>query len=240
MTLKLYFIKCPERYISQSIVPLRTFVLHDGFMSLYCKKYLIKQTFSSDITNFFIELRQKIPYKHGIKIISPRWASRRFPGIAGSAGNQGSYRKFRKSHQILSQIYRNIDKLCLGKKSSKNKIFRRFRVLEYALWQKTKTWKCRKSTESFLNQKIPIVNSYHQKTAKKLPIWYQSTICGFNNQKSYLFQGSILSFVGNFEQYFESCVMITQNPLKIALNKINGPNTSKIQLIKIFRGFRVF
>ena len=121
------------------------------------------------------------------------------------------------------------------------KIFCGFRVSEYALWQKTKTWKCQKPTESFLNQKIPIANSYHyQKTAKKLPIWYLSTIFGFNNQKSYLFQGSMLSFVDNFEQHFESCVLITQNPLKIALNKINGLNTSKIQLIKIFRGFRVF
>ena len=33
------------------------------------------------------------------------------------------------------------------------KTFHGFRVFEYALWQKTKTWKCRKSTESFLNQK---------------------------------------------------------------------------------------
>ena len=121
------------------------------------------------------------------------------------------------------------------------KIFRGFRITEYALWQKTKTRKLRKSTESFLNQKIPIVNSCHyQKTAKKLPIWYLSTIFGFNNQKSYLFQGSMLSFVDNFKQHFESYVLITQNPLKIALNKINGLNTLKIQLIKIFRGFCVF
>ena len=35
---------------------------------------LIKQFFSSDI-NFLIELRWKIPYELGIKIISPRWAS---------------------------------------------------------------------------------------------------------------------------------------------------------------------
>ena len=121
------------------------------------------------------------------------------------------------------------------------KILRGFRVYEYAPWQKLKTRKSWKSTESFLNQKIPIVNCYHyQKTAKKLPIWYISTIFGFNNQKSYLFQGSILSFVDNFEQHFESCALITQNPLKIALNKINCLNTSKIQLIEIFRGFRVF
>ena len=46
--------------------------------------------------------------------------------------------------------------------TSKNellKIFRGFRVFEYALWQKTKTRKCRKSTESFLNQKAPSVNA---------------------------------------------------------------------------------
>ena len=121
------------------------------------------------------------------------------------------------------------------------KIFRGFCIFEYGLRQKVKTRKCRKSTESFLNQKIAIANSYHyQKTAKKLPIWYLNTIFGFNNQKSYLFQGSMLSFVDNFKQHFESYVLITQNPLKIALNKINDLNTSKIQLIKIFRGFRVF
>ena len=36
-------------------------------------------------------------------------------------------------------------------KSSKNNIFRGFHVFKYVLWQKTKTWKCQKSTESFLN-----------------------------------------------------------------------------------------
>ena len=109
-------------------------------------------------------------------------------------------------------------------------MFRGLRVFEYALWQKnekrktknkkTKTQKCRKSTESFINQKIPIFNSYHyQKTAKKLPIWYLSTIFGFNNQKSYLFQGSMLSFVDNFKQHFESCVLIIQNPFEYALEQ---------------------
>ena len=34
----------------------RAFVLHNSFTSPYCKKYLIKQSFSSDI-NFLIELR---------------------------------------------------------------------------------------------------------------------------------------------------------------------------------------
>ena len=32
----------------------------------------------------------------------------------------------------------------------------------------------------------------------------------------------MLSFVDNFEQYFESCVLNTQNPFKGALNKVNG------------------
>ena len=46
----------------------------------------------------------------------------------------------------------------LTSKSSKNKIFRGFRLFEYALWQKTKTRKRRKSTESFLNQKAHSFN----------------------------------------------------------------------------------
>ena len=37
-------------------------------------------------------------------------------------------------------------------------IFCGFQVFEYTLWQKMKTWKHQKSTESFLNQKIHIVN----------------------------------------------------------------------------------
>ena len=46
----------------------------------------------------------------------------------------------------------------LTSKSSKNKIFHGFRVFEYVLWQKTKTRKCRKSTESFLNKKATSAN----------------------------------------------------------------------------------
>ena len=38
-------------------------------------------------------------------------------------------------------------------KSTKNKIFNEFPVFEYALWEKMKSRKNRKSTESFLNQK---------------------------------------------------------------------------------------
>ena len=33
------------------------------------------------------------------------------------------------------------------------KIFRGFRIFKYALWQKTKTQKCWRSTKGFLNQK---------------------------------------------------------------------------------------
>ena len=36
-------------------------------------------------------------------------------------------------------------------------IFRGFRVLKYALWQKTKTRKRQKCTESFLNLKHPLL-----------------------------------------------------------------------------------
>ena len=64
-------------------------------------------------------------------------------------------------------------------------IFRGFRVFEYAVWQKTKTRKCRKSTESFPNKKNLSVNSYdYQKTAKKLPLCYLSTILALITRKS--------------------------------------------------------
>ena len=49
--------------------------MHNGFTSPYCQNYLIKQSFSSDIKNFLIELRLKIPFERGIKMISPRCTS---------------------------------------------------------------------------------------------------------------------------------------------------------------------
>ena len=49
---------------------------------------------------------------------------------------------------------------------------------------------------------------------------------GFNNKKNY-FRASVLGFVNNFEQYFESCVLNTQNPFKGAPNKVNGLITLK-------------
>ena len=56
----------------------------------------------------------------------------RFPGIAGNAGNHGNDGKFHESHKILNQIYRNVNKLCLGKisrqKEVRIKFFLRFHV----------------------------------------------------------------------------------------------------------------
>ena len=61
----------------------------------------------------------------------------------------------------------------------------------------------------------------------------------FNNKKSQ-FQGSIVSASWYFEQHLESFVMNTQNAWESARNQINRINTSKNELLKIFRGFRVF
>ena len=46
--------------------------------------------------------------------------------------------------------------------------------------------------------------------------------------------------IDNFEQHFDICVLNAQNPQKSAQNQINGLNTSKNELKKIFRGFRIF
>ena len=68
-----------------------------------------------------------------------------------------------------------------------------FRDFEYALWQKTKTCKCRKSTESLPNKKTLIDNGYHyQKTAKELQIWYLSIIL------SLIIRKATFSFNGKF------------------------------------------
>ena len=53
-----------------------------------------------------------------------------------------------------------------GVDTSKNEfmeIFRGFHVSEYALWQKTKSQKCRKLTEHLLSKETPIANGYHYK-----------------------------------------------------------------------------
>ena len=75
----------------------------------------------------------------------------------------------------------------LTSKSSKNKIFRGFRVFQCALWQKTKTWKCRKSTESFL---IPKSTQYSVNLLSLLENCQKAVtmLCkynfGFNNRKA--------------------------------------------------------
>ena len=46
--------------------------------------------------------------------------------------------------------------------------------------------------------------------------------------------------IDNLEQHFESCALNAQNAWKSAGNQINSFNTSKNELIKIFRGFRYF
>ena len=70
--------------------------------------------------------------------------------------------------QHIESCVLNTEKVCKSARNQINslntsenrllKIFLSFRVFEYALWQKTKTRKCWKSTESFLNQKIHIAN----------------------------------------------------------------------------------
>ena len=52
----------------------------------------------------------------------------RFPGIAGNAGNHGNDGKFHESHKILNQIYRNVNKLCLGKISRQKEVRIKFSV----------------------------------------------------------------------------------------------------------------
>ena len=46
--------------------------------------------------------------------------------------------------------------------------------------------------------------------------------------------------IDNLEQHFESCALNAQNAKKSVGNQIYSLNTSKNELIKIFRGFRVF
>ena len=46
--------------------------------------------------------------------------------------------------------------------------------------------------------------------------------------------------IDNFEQHFVNCVLNEQNTQKSAQKQINSLNTSKNELMEIFRGFRVF
>ena len=76
------------------------------------------------------------------------------------------------------------------------------------------------------NPEMTSGNGYHcKKTAKVQPICYLSTILALITRKA-TFELQCL-FVDNFEQYFESSVLNTQNPFKGALNKVYGLITSK-------------
>ena len=46
--------------------------------------------------------------------------------------------------------------------------------------------------------------------------------------------------IDNFEQHFESCVLITQDAQMSAQNQINSLSTSRNEPMKIFRGFWIF
>ena len=78
------------------------------------------------------------------------------------AENHGNHGKFHKSYQILNQTKRYINKLCLGKISRYKTVRIKFSVdSEFSnkpYDKKRKTRKSRKSTQSFPNQKAPIVN----------------------------------------------------------------------------------
>ena len=77
------------------------------------------------------------------------------------------------------------------------------------------------------NPEITSGNDYHcWKTAKVQTNLLSKYYFGFNNRKSY-FRASMFGSLDIFEQYFESCVLNTQNPFKGALNKVSGLITSK-------------
>ena len=58
----------------------------------------------------------------------PLSRSGRLPGIAGNAENDGNDGKVHRSHQILNQIFRHINKLCLGKISRQKVVRIKFSV----------------------------------------------------------------------------------------------------------------
>ena len=74
--------------------------------------------------------------------------------------------------------------------TSKNepmKIFRDFRVFEYALWQKTKTLEMPQVNRKLSKLKAPIANDCnYQKTAEKPSISYLSTIWALTIRKATL------------------------------------------------------
>ena len=120
------------------------------------------------------------------------------------------------------------------------KFFRVFRLFEYSLWQKTKTWKCRKSIASFLNQKTPSSDALPLLgTAKKISIYCLNTILTIITEKvTFKLQQKVL--LNDFEQHFQSCILNARDTYESAENQINSLNALKKELIKNFPWFLGF
>ena len=85
------------------------------------------------------------------------------------------------------------------------KIFRGLGVFEYAVWQKTKTRKYRKSKESFLNKKASTVKV---NITRKLLNSYQFVIkyrLSFNKKKMQLSSFNISTFPANISTSDQRC-----------------------------------
>ena len=125
---------------------------------------------------------QKIKLKQRIA-----WA-RSIPQIVGNVGNHGNDRKCHKRRQILNQFKRN-NELRFGKnlkpKSSKNKIFRGFRVFKYVLLQKNENLEMpeinRKLSKSKKHSVLTVYCYY--KTAKKQAVCNLRTILALITEK---------------------------------------------------------
>ena len=94
------------------------------------------------------------------------WRPGRFPGIAGNAGNHGNDGKFHESHKILNQIWRNINKLCLGKISRQKDIYKNKILWFPGFWicsmAKNKNLKMPKINRKLSKSKEhPVLTFYH-------------------------------------------------------------------------------
>ena len=105
--------------------------------------------------------------------------------------------------------------------------------------KKGKTGNAENHQKIFQIKKSVVNGNYYQKTAKMLPNCYLSTFLALIKRKG-TFKLQWQVFFDNCDQHFESSILDKQNPLKRALNKVNGINTSKNQLIQFFRDFPVF
>ena len=87
--------------------------------------------------------------------------------VDSAPGNHGNDGKFHKTHQILNQTKRYINKLCLGKVSSSKTVRIKFTVDSgFSNKPYDKKRKCRKSTQSFLQEAsivsgVPLLDDFH-------------------------------------------------------------------------------